>query len=143
MEKELIKIKLLQYKPRTSLTVISGGRVVRIIIKDIIRVAKYANNAIIYTMENEYRTLYSLQEIMNDLPVNDFFRVHRSHIVCLNRITKIEKARIRIGDFKVPVTKYYKSLMAKRLREMLESHFLSFACSKERNKEKSSEFEFK
>ncbi len=112
--------KLLVYKPKEALTVISSGQVVRVLFTEIIRISKQGYETRIITTWGEYKTMYSLQEILNELPVNDFFRVHRSHIIPLRMITGIKKNRIMMGDTKVPVSKYFKVQMMKRLGEMLE-----------------------
>lgn len=127
MEKEITaKENLLKSQPRTSLTVISRSRVVRIMIADIIRLSKHGSHTFIHTYSTVYETLYSLQEIINDLPVNDFFRVHRSHIVCIKRVTRFENSMIKIGDVKVPMTRYYKRQVSRRHGEMLEKGYAEF-----------------
>lgn len=121
MEKELLEQeKLMLYKPKEALTVISGGRVLRILFGEIIRISKLGSETRIITSSGEYKTRYSLQELLNDLPVNDYFRVHRSHIISFQRITGITKTRIMLGDTGVPFSDYFRLQMKKRLGELVE-----------------------
>ncbi len=62
--------------------------------------------------------LMSMKKIIEQLPANDFMRVHRSFIVNLNKITTIERNRI-IFDNKVyiPVSDQYKAEFQKYLDE--------------------------
>lgn len=127
MEKELLQEQLLEFHPKTSFTILSKGRVVSIRFEEITHVSKYGNETVIYTASLNpseggtcYKTFHSLQEIMNDLPVNDFFRVHRSHIVSFEKMGIIDNSKIRIGECIVPISKYYKIQMIKRLGEILE-----------------------
>lgn len=112
--------QFLEYTAKTSFTVISKGRVISIDFVGITHVSKYGNETIVYTKENAYRTYNSLQEILNDLPVNEFFRVHRSHIVSLKFINLIRKKRIRVGEIYLPISKYYKHQLCKQLAQLLD-----------------------
>jgi len=126
MEKELIQEKLIEFKQKTSFTVISKGRVVSIEFNEVTHISKFGYEVVIYTCNREYRTRYSLQEIMKDLPVSDFFRVHKSHIVSLKHMSGIKRKRAKVGEYYLPVSKYYRLLMIKRLEEMLEGEYMFF-----------------
>ncbi len=126
MEKQILQEIFLEYHPKTSFTVISKGRVVRIEFDEVTHVRKFGYETIIYTIDREYRTKYSLQDIMNELPVNDFFRVHKSHIVSLKHTNSIKRSKIRIGDLYLQVSNYYRIQMIKRLGEILEQRYSWF-----------------
>ncbi len=120
MEKELIQQeKLLEFRPKTSITAISGGRVVNILFAEITHVSKYGNESVIYTVNNSYRTYHSLKSLLTDLPVNDFFQVHQSHIVSLRHMAGVRKGRLIVGDYYVPLSKNYKVELLARLKETL------------------------
>lgn len=126
MERELIQKQILAYHPKTSLTVICKGRVVSIGFDELICARKFGNEVLIYTDKSEYRTRYSLQDILNDLPVNEFFRVHKSHIISLKKIKTISGNTVSLVEYKVPLSKYYKVQMIKQLGEMLEKKYSWF-----------------
>ncbi len=84
MEKELIHTgTLLKFDPKTSFTILSKGHVVNVHFSEITHISKKGNVTVIHTPTQRWRTYHSLQEILNDLPVNDFFRVHKSQVVAL------------------------------------------------------------
>ncbi len=119
-KEELINKQLKEFYPKTSFNIICKGRVVNIGFKEITHVSKYGYEVVIYTKENQYRTRHSLQEIMNDLPVNDFFRVHKSHIVSLRFMNGIERRRVRVLDYYLPMSAYYKMQLKKSLQKILD-----------------------
>lgn len=54
------------------------------------------------------RTIVSkmtFQEVLKHLPLNGFYRVHNSFIVALEKIERIERNRILIGDNIIPISK--------------------------------------
>lgn len=127
MEKELIQQQiLLEFYPKTSFTIICKGRVVSISFEVITHVSKYGNETVIYTKGRSYRTYNSLQEILNDLPVNEFFRVHRSHIVSLRVMNGIKRKRIRAGEYYLPVSRYYRVQLLSRLGSILDREFIFY-----------------
>lgn len=127
MEQELLQQHLLlEFQPKTSFTIISKGRVVSIGFAEITHVSKYGNDVVIYTANEEYRTCHSLQEILNDLPVNEFLRVHRSHIVSLKWMQGVKRTRIVVGGYYIPISKYYQTQMIGRLGNILDREFLFY-----------------
>jgi DNA-binding LytR/AlgR family response regulator len=127
MEKELLIEPLIEFQSKTAIAIISKGKVVSIRFDEITHVSKYGNESVVYTAESSYRTYYSMQEILNDLPVNDFFRIHRSHIISLKHINGVKRKRIRVGEYYLPVSKYFKIQLIKSLQQILDKE-CSFFC---------------
>ena len=50
----------------------------------------------------------TFNEIMNLLPLDKFVRVHRSYIVSVNRIDKVERHQVTINNDTVPVSEAYR-----------------------------------
>ena len=125
MEKEIIQQQeLLEFHPKTSFIIICKGRVVSIGFDEITHVSKYGGETVIYTKARSYRTYHSLQEILNDLPVNEFFRVHRSHILSLQYMKGIRRNKIMVTQFYLPVTKHYKIQLCKKLAMIIDRNYL-------------------
>jgi len=57
-------------------------------------------------VEADRRTLtrMTMAEIQSKLPGDQFFRVHKSYIIALNKIDSIEKHQVNIGAAKIPLT---------------------------------------
>lgn len=57
-------------------------------------------------------TLMSLKKLEEELPSNNFMRIHRSYIIALDKIEAIERNHIVIGDQQITIAPNYKdSLM--------------------------------
>lgn len=69
----------------------------------------------IKTNSKEYAILYTMKNIQEKLPVNKFMRVHRSYIVRLDQIDKIEDHIIEIGKHLIPVSKSYREDLYRKL----------------------------
>lgn len=123
MEKTVMQPQLLIFQPKTSLTFISKGRMINIPFEEITHVRKFGPDVIVYGCGREYRTKYSLQEIMNDLPVNEFFRVHRSHIVALKHVASVKKGKIQVQNVWLPVSVYYKRQLCESLGTILNREY--------------------
>ena len=133
MERELLhQEKLLEFYPKTSFTILSKGRVVNISIIEITHVSKYGNETVIYTSNNNYRTYHSIQEILNDLPVNDFFRVHKSHVISLKYMNGVKRNRIVMGEYQLPVSKYYKLRLLSAMKSILNEGYKTIALHENR-----------
>ena len=67
-------------------------------------------------------TLLSMKSIEEQLPVNQFMRVHRSFIVNLSKISVVERSRIVFdGNVYIPVSDQYKN----KFQNYIEENFLS------------------
>lgn len=127
MEKELIQQQELQaFQPKTPVCFISRGCVVNVKYEEITHLSKYGNETVVYTVDNSYRTYNSLQEILKGLPVNDFFRVHRLHVVSLKWMEGVIKKKIAVGEFYLPVSECYKVSLLASLKEKLDREYFFY-----------------
>ncbi len=67
----------------------------------------------IYAGDKPLITKSTLKNIENKLPSDRFVRVHKSYIISLGHITKIENNRIIFGEKRIPVGDQYKELFYK------------------------------
>lgn len=56
-------------------------------------------------------TRMTLTELCDKLPKDKFLRVHKSYIVAISKIERIEKHQIIIGDAKIPLSRQYRDLV--------------------------------
>ncbi|MFN2440787.1 MAG: LytR/AlgR family response regulator transcription factor [Chitinophagaceae bacterium] len=49
----------------------------------------------------------TLNEVINLLPSDKFVRVHRSYLVAINKIDKVERHQVTINNLKIPVSEAY------------------------------------
>ncbi len=71
----------------------------------------------IWTTDGRIMTLMSFSRVTELLPMNHFFRIHRSYLVSLDKIREVTKNRVRIGDTYLPVGETYKDEFFRRLGE--------------------------
>lgn len=123
MQKELLQDKqLLAFHPKASLCFISRGRVMNVQFKEIIFITRRGGYAFIYTSASYYQTSLSLQEILKDLPINEFFKINRCQIVSLWFMDGMKDKKIKLGKQLLTVTNYYKAKLIARLGEILDNY---------------------
>lgn len=81
---------------------------VKINFKDILYIEGLKDYVKIFTVKGMILTLLNIKGILQKLPASDFVRVHKSYIVSLRAIEKIERNRIVFGNTRVPIGDAYK-----------------------------------
>lgn len=128
MEQELKKQhKLFEFIPKESICFICKGRLENIHLQSIVYIEKSGMETRIHTVSREYITYHSLQELLQELPDNDFARVHRSHIVSLGNVRKVEQYHLVINNLRLPVSDNYKELLKRKLGRILEQQYRWFS----------------
>lgn len=68
-----------------------------------------AGNYVTFILDNKkVLTRMTLQESLNLLPEDQFTRIHRSYVVALAKVDKVERHQVTIGQKKVPVSGAYR-----------------------------------
>ena len=93
----------------------SGTDKFNIKINDILYVEGAQNYIFIHTIEKKIMTLMRMKDLEKMLPDESFCRVHKSFIVALNKIDKIETSQVFIKETKIPIGKIYKELFSRRI----------------------------
>ncbi len=68
-----------------------------------------------YTSSKRITALYSLKALEEQLPAEQFVRVHKSYIVSITHITEIEQLSLTCAGQKIPIGGSYRELLLKRL----------------------------
>lgn len=92
-----------------------NGILKRLLIEDIHFLEAMGDYVKVFTSEKFHAIHVTLRTVEEKLPPNKFLRVHRSFIVALNKIEKIEEGVIVINNKTVPVADAYRSALNKRL----------------------------
>lgn len=106
---ELSNIKI----EEQSLFLKSHKKRIQVKIFDILFIEAIGNYVNVVTKEKEIPVRDKISEILNLLPDNDFFQVHKSFIVAKKHINEIEGNRILIKDYKIPIGKVFKNNLTK------------------------------
>jgi two-component system, LytTR family, response regulator len=94
----------------------SGYSTVKINFADIYYIEGQRDYLLIRTEKEKIMTLQSFKQLEEVLPASDFLRVHKSYIVALPKINKIERNRIRILDIDIPVGDSYRDAFSKAIK---------------------------
>ena len=92
-----------------------NGILKRLLIEDIYFLEAMGDYVKVFTQQKFHAIHTTLKNVEEKLPPNKFLRVHRSYIVALNKIEKIEEGVIVINNKPVPVADAYRSTLNKRL----------------------------
>lgn len=93
----------------------SESSIVKIPLNEILFFETAKDYIFIHTTQKRYMTLVPLRQVEEKLPEEHFIRVHRSYVVGLKHITKMEGNLLFLGDKKVPISRRMKDEVYKRI----------------------------
>lgn len=91
----------------------------KINIADILYVEAMSNYVIIHTRNRHYTVYLTFKGIEEQLPADQFVRIHKSYIVSLAAIQNIEEDTACVREVRLPISKYYKPDVMERINGML------------------------
>jgi DNA-binding LytR/AlgR family response regulator len=94
----------------------SNNKYIQVVLDDILFVEASGNYLKIVLKEEVIKMRGTLSSIMELIPKEGFVQVHRSFIVVQKHIKSIEGNQIFIGDYTVPVGKYFKAQLDNLLK---------------------------
>ena len=83
-------------------------RIEKINFNDILYVEGMKDYLQIHGKKKKIMTLQNFKTLLNYLPLDDFVRVHKSYVVSVKKIEKVERKNISIGDIKIPIGETYR-----------------------------------
>lgn len=110
------KIEATDYLLNESIFIKEKDKFIKIAIEDIIRIEADRSYSKIVTAKKTYMFTGSLSAIHDQLDGAPFLRVHRSHMVNVNKITGINGNTLELGNEKVPVSQSYREAVFKHFR---------------------------
>lgn len=84
------------------------GIMERIETKDILFIEGLKQYVKIVTSKNSYVQLITLKDLLDQLPSEQFKRIHKSFIVAVNQIESKQYGYVRIGKQRIPIGRQYK-----------------------------------
>ncbi|MFN8345753.1 MAG: LytTR family DNA-binding domain-containing protein [Spirosomataceae bacterium] len=99
----------------SSLFVKDGYDWVRVHLDEILYIQSDTNLLFIHERHRKVTTRMTLNEIIGQLPAEKFLRIHKSYIVALNAIHKIERHQVTVGNAVIPLAGSYKTALEERL----------------------------
>ncbi len=104
------------YGPRWVSTIYSNVSEYKVLLEDILYAQAYGNFAKVYTGTQTIVATITMKQLEAMLPEADFIRVHKSYIVRVQKLSRVEKDQLYIGQTAIPIGAMYKLLLEKRLR---------------------------
>lgn len=103
------------------LTIRADRKNIRLRMDDILWISSLKDYVQVYTSDQKYITQLPIGELEEQLPGNQFLRVHRSYIVNLDKVTAFTGLDVEIGKTEIPIGRSYKS----HVNTILSQHFNS------------------
>lgn len=98
-----------------SIFVRSERKMIKINFSEILFIESLADYIKIHLKDKTVVTRETISSIEAKLPKQDFLRVHRSFIVCLNSIDSFTSELVEMGKKQIPISRSYKDSVLKRL----------------------------
>lgn len=94
-------------------------RMQKINFNDILYIQGLSNYLIIKTQEDSIFTLQSFDDLMKNLPPENFIRIHRSYAISIDKIESFHKNTVEIiGGHQIPIGESYKQIFYEHLKKL-------------------------
>ena len=104
-----------QQKRPASLFVKDGHDFVRVQLEEVVYIQSDSNLLYIQEIKKRIVTRMTLQDMIDLLPKEEFLRVHKSYIISLNHVVKLERHQVWVNQYSVPVASRYKEILEESL----------------------------
>jgi len=90
----------------------------RVKVDDILFIEALGDYVNVFTLDKKYTTLMTMKKLEANLPSEKFCRVHRSHIVNIDKVTEINgnEYDLYVGKKRIPIGETYKAELLKRIK---------------------------
>ncbi len=105
--------------PNDFIFVKSDKKTIKVNISEIFYVEGLGDYIKIYVGDKKLVTNLSMKKIESLLPVNQFYRIHKSFIISLQKIESIEGNMIKINNTKVPIGNSYRQDFMNHIKNYL------------------------
>lgn len=107
LEAACLKIRDEQTKLPAYRVFTSGTKTVKIAVADILCFESYRHTVTIHTAEGELSLTAALSSVLKDFEGYDFVQTHKSYVVNLYHIKRIETAEVMLSDgSRIPISRY-------------------------------------
>lgn len=98
-----------------SIFVKDGYNWVKVNLQDVLYIESEGNLLFIHEQTRKIVTRMTITDMLTQLPTSMFLRIHKSYIVALSAIEKIEKHQVTIGKQVIPLAANYREQLENRL----------------------------
>ncbi len=101
--------------PANYLMVKADYKLYKINFEDLLYIEGQHEYVSFYTKAKRITALYSLKSLEEQLPKDQFVRVHKSYIVSIDNISEIEQLSVTVAGQKIPIGGSYRDALLERL----------------------------
>lgn len=94
----------------------SEHRLIKVNFDEIFYFESFRDYITIHTTSDKIMTLQSLRSFEETLPSDKFLRIHKSHLIAIDKITAIENNRILINNTFLPIGEVYRDQVFTKLQ---------------------------
>ncbi|GAB3266226.1 LytTR family DNA-binding domain-containing protein [Larkinella harenae] len=106
---------LLQRGEPSSIFVKDGYDWIRVNLADVLYIRSDTNLIFIHEQNRQITTRMTLADMVALLPADHFIRIHKSYVVALNAIRKLERHQVTVGNVAIPLAASYRPALEQRL----------------------------
>lgn len=96
----------------------SGYELVKVKPGDILYIESSGNYMTFVTADKKVVCRLTMQETINMLPADMFIRTHRSYLVSKQKVTKVDRNQVYLGNFAIPIGSVYSESVASHIRKL-------------------------
>ena len=93
----------------------SDSKLIKIKYEDILFVEALQNYVTIHTKDKKHIAYLTFKSVEENLPQDQFLKIHKSFIVAISKIESIEGNEIRIGSHSLPISRTSKDAVMERI----------------------------
>ncbi len=93
----------------------TDSKLVKIAHQDVLFVEALQNYVAVYTIEKKYISYLTIKSVEEQLPADQFIKVHKSYLVAANKVETIEGNEIRIGQHHIPISRNTKEEVLEKI----------------------------
>ncbi len=93
-----------------------GYDYVRVALDDLLYIESEGNYLTFFETGKKVVTRMTVAEALSQLPTSNFMRIHKSYIVSLSHIDKIERHQVTIGKAQIPLAGTYRDELLERVK---------------------------
>jgi DNA-binding LytR/AlgR family response regulator len=117
---QIDKQKVVATETENELFIKTNGKLVRLEINDILYIEAMSDYVIVHTEDKRSYIVYSTLKRFEDKmsSYGNFYRIHRSYLINLQKIKIIENGQVLIGDKLLPIGNTYKEDFLKKVNKV-------------------------
>jgi len=82
-------------------------KLMKIMLNNILYIESLKDYIKVITIAGDYLVHKSMTSISNELPGDNFIRIHRSYTIAINKVTSVEGNSVEIGKRRIPIGRNY------------------------------------